>query len=179
MASRKRKASANNTPLNSAKKKARFSEATVIPDAELPILSPTGRPKRTSVGEPQYNLDRRRSTSDEPADISNEQAAVLPKKRGRPPGKPPVNVTPPPAVVAKKRGRPAKTASPQISPDPVVPKRRGRPPTTASAIIEPPAPTIVKKRGRPSKDALTASPAPPMPKRGRPPKQSSARSTLS
>lgn len=115
MPAKKRKAAAS-TKSSAPEKKARFSDVSIIPDAaEEPSLSSTGRPKRASVGEPQYDLTRRRrSTSDQKtAPTSAAAETPTPKKRGRPAKVTSTKPDPPSAlavVVPKKRGRPAKHA---------------------------------------------------------------------
>lgn len=113
MPAKKRKAGAS-TKSSAPEKKARFGDVSIIPDAEEPSLSSTGRPKRASVGEPRYDLTRRRSTSD-PKTTPTSAAAekTTPKKRGRPAKVTSTKPDPPSAlsvVVPKKRGRPAKHA---------------------------------------------------------------------
>jgi hypothetical protein len=84
MPPKKRKAAASGNSSTPAKK-VRISGASHIPD-----VSPTGRPKRTSVGEPQYNFTNKRKLS------SVDQNASTPIST---------------AAEVRKRGRPAKTSS--------------------------------------------------------------------
>jgi len=85
--SKKRKApSTRSTPV----KKVRIGQVSSIPDPS-PTLSPAGRPRRTSVSEPQYSLTRRRSST------AQNETTVKPKL--------------PEAQVKMKRGRPAATAA--------------------------------------------------------------------
>jgi colicin import membrane protein len=133
---RKRKSSAaQDTPA----KKVRIGSATDIPDS----ASPAGRPKRTSVGTPQYNFTRRRLSAAQSVTPPTVKSDTAGKKRGRPAKNP----APAPTEVAKGRGRPPKTTIPP----PTTGKGPGRPrkdaAESAAVNAEP------KKRGRPPRNA--------------------------
>ncbi|KIW50897.1 hypothetical protein PV05_09675 [Exophiala xenobiotica] len=120
---KKRKAAgeASTTP-----KKVRIGETLDIPD-----VSSTGRPKRASVGEPQYNF--KRTTT--PKEVSHPQVLKAEgevKRRGRPP---------------KNSTTPVPVTSTEDEPKPVV-RKRGRPPKNATK------PTATKKEATPQKSAL-------------------------
>lgn len=120
---KKRKAAgeASTTP-----KKVRIAETLDIPD-----VSSTGRPKRASVGEPQYNF--KRTTT--PKEVSHPQVLKAEgevKRRGRPP---------------KNSTTPVPVTSTEDEPKPVV-RKRGRPPKNATR------PTATKKEATPQKSAL-------------------------
>jgi hypothetical protein len=107
--SRKRKASsAPSTPA----KKVRIGSTISIPDP--PAASPSGRPKRASVGEPTYNFKRNQSADKNPSPVSVDSDGR--KTRGRPPKpsghrKPARPAEEHKAVTPKKRGRPRKSAA--------------------------------------------------------------------
>jgi hypothetical protein len=125
--SKKRKAAASEP--TTTPKKVRIGEISDIPDVEL---SSTGRPKRASVGEPQYK-DRRTNTLKEVSlpQVSKVEGEV--KRRGRPPKNSTTHV-------------PATTAT-EDEPEPVVWKR-GRPPKNATE------PTATNKEATSLKSAL-------------------------
>ena len=136
-AATKRKASS--TPDTPAKK-VRIGTTTNISDQAA--TSPAGRPKRTTVSEPQYNFTRRRLSSTQNASSAVEEPQPATKRRGRPPK---AVASSAPAVeeraAPKKRGRLAKniaSPAPALAQDEEVPlKKRGRPPKTATSEFEP------------------------------------------
>jgi hypothetical protein len=124
MPAKKRKATA--TPSSASAKKVRIGDTTDIPDASA------GRPKRSSVGEPNYKVTRNRSSS----------AQNTPTKADTPAKKKP------------GRGRPRKVdAEPEPELEMKQPVRRGpgRPPKAAAATtaVEKEATPVKKGRGRP------------------------------
>ncbi|KAJ9503719.1 hypothetical protein H2202_000858 [Exophiala xenobiotica] len=134
---KKRKAAASEP--TTTPKKVRIGDISDIPDVEL---SSTGRPKRASIGEPQYK-DRR--TNNTLKEVSLPQVLKVEgevKRRGRPPKN---STTPVPAITAT-----------EDEPEPVV-RKRGRPPKNATE------PTATKKEANSLKSALKngakASPA--------------------
>ncbi|EXJ81450.1 hypothetical protein A1O3_07742 [Capronia epimyces CBS 606.96] len=129
MPPRKRKASSTAKAGAGSAKKVRI--ATVASDlpSTSPALSPSGRPKRTSVGEPKYDFTRRRGTGGKVgrpsrADIAAARAAQAQTQ-------PPIPASHPKRVGRPKRSGTASPASHASTPKPVAnqtPKKRGRPP---------------------------------------------------
>ncbi|EXJ65165.1 hypothetical protein A1O7_01505 [Cladophialophora yegresii CBS 114405] len=151
---RKRKAASNpGVPA----KKVRIGSTTDIPDQ--PTVSPSGRPKRTSVGEPQYKVTRRRSSSTRNVSPAAAEQKSPAKRRGRPPKAGPAAATTAPTVdedvAPKKRGRPAKNtkasaSKPATSAQTAHAATSQQPETKASVIIP-------GKRGRKPKSLTEAT----------------------
>ncbi|OCT46872.1 putative AT DNA binding protein (Thy28) [Cladophialophora carrionii] len=148
---RKRKAASNpGTPA----KKVRIGSTTNIPDS--PTVSPSGRPKRTSVGEPQYKFTRRRSSSTQNVSPAVAEPKPAAKRRGRPPKA--AAAAPTPAaeenVTAKKRGRPAKITKSASTPKPAASSAKTAPAVTSQKPQPKASVTVPARRGRKPK-ALT------------------------
>lgn len=101
MPGRKRKASSNSaTP----SKKVRIGNTTDIPDQ--PSSLPRGRPKRASVGNPNYSIVTRRSSSGtQNATTATTESEPAVKRRGRPPKSVTSTPTTSKAEEAPKKGR--------------------------------------------------------------------------
>ncbi|KAI1614509.1 PUA-like domain-containing protein [Exophiala viscosa] len=134
MPPKKRKAPA---AAGTAAKRVRIGSTSEIPDAvPVPTISPSGRPKRTSVSEPQYDFNNHRPsrTTKKAADPPVTKPEVQVKKRG--PGRPPKKAaankedTPKETAVknttAKKVAVPAKAAPAK--------RGRGRPPKASKPV---------------------------------------------
>jgi hypothetical protein len=153
MPPKKRKAAAA-PALPTRQKRVRISSSSVIGEDDASV-SASGRPKRSTVGEPNYDQTRRRS------DTPVKQAPKGNIKRGS--GRPRKSPTPTPASSAsikKPAGRPPKIATHvEISP-----KRRGRPPSKVTRAKSPSkeATGVPSKsngtRGRPAADATSVPP---------------------
>ncbi|KAH0847948.1 hypothetical protein AYO21_11822 [Fonsecaea monophora] len=114
MPPRKRKVSS--TASTPATKKVRIGGTSEISDH--PAAAPAGRPKRSSVGEPQYTFTRRSSSSDQTtaAAAAGPKDEVVKKKRGRPPQAtaspaPKQNLRSKPAVSAVKKTKSSNTST--------------------------------------------------------------------
>lgn len=117
MPPKKRKAAAA-AALPTRQKRVRIGSSSVIGEEDVSV-SASGRPKRSTVGEPNYDQTRHRS------DTPVKQAPKGNIKRG--PGRPRESPKPAPASSAptkKQVGRPPKIATHVEIP----PKKRGRPP---------------------------------------------------
>ncbi|KIW12427.1 hypothetical protein PV08_09704 [Exophiala spinifera] len=146
MAPKKRKAASRaSTPA----KKVRIGETSDIPD-----ISPVGRPRRTSVGVPQYNFTRPKSSvaKQTPSQARTSEVDVKPKRRGRPPKSSPPVASPEPVTTEniagpeqKKRGRPAKGAT-HASTNGTQLEQKNKP-TSASLTAAAPKTSLVKKQG--------------------------------
>ncbi|KAK5064324.1 hypothetical protein LTR84_000157 [Exophiala bonariae] len=147
MPPKKRKATASGA--STPAKKVRIGDTSDVPE-----VTSTGRPKRSSVGEPQYSLTRKRApkpaTEESPGKALS--ISVEPKKRGRPPK---VIPQPPNArkQTATRQPHPVRGGTTAVSTSfqAATKKPRGRPPSAA--------PTVAKKRGTPSTKKTTTTPS--------------------
>lgn len=110
-------------------KRVRIGSSSVIGEDGDSVISASGRPKRSTAGEPSYDQTRRHSRTTAKTEPKSKagSTAAQPKKRG--PGRPRKSTTPaptPPAVsnatTGKKVGRPKRASHVEVPA-----RKRGRP----------------------------------------------------
>jgi EVE domain len=146
-------------------KRVRAGETSIMGEQNSSDVTESGRPRRSSAGEPDYNTKRPRAPNKTPTSSSNQtndiKANVTRKRKAASKlfGKRKTSATAkpepePPATPKRGRGRPPTTVKP--APEPAAPKRgRGRPKSpkaaTEPAVGETPA-TVKEPAGRPKKN---------------------------
>jgi hypothetical protein len=129
MPPKKRKAGPVTTNASRGKRVRIGSSSVIGEDDGASLISASGRPKRSTAGEPSYDQTRRNSRTTAKPEPKSKAASTSaqPKKRG--PGRPRKSTTPaptPPAVsnatTGKKAGRPKRASHVEVPA-----RERGRP----------------------------------------------------
>lgn len=117
-------------------KRARIGSSSIIGESDgASVISASGRPRRSTAGDPSYDQTRRHSRTTIKPEPKSKKVVPASQSKKRGPGRP------------RKSTTPTITATPAVTKATAIKRPVGRPPKTATHVE-----LAVRKRGRPKKE---------------------------